>query len=470
MSTRIQKLGLANGIKPTGKNFTLSDLIQESYKLSYEAKRLNNKKLINLTESHLANIKKNPMDKSLSEDLDVLDGLIKLGKDQKLKDIEEVDTSKKRRKKSINGSMKPATQVKESSWIKSKDSMTKALSSFRESAKSKVFYKELGKFNKSISDKAPITMTEAVKLYKASNSCLTHLTVELEKNPSFRNSYKECTKLLSSDNLKLLESIQNGKVPSRSLLENFAVFTNILLECDAPEKLDPTIYEDADIETLDDRDVINEDADMEELDDRDVIDEDADIETLDDRDVINEEEDVCDDDEDSEDIDEDADMEELDDRDVINEDVNDEDSEDVNSMEDDSVSVDLTPEEITILKSILGKISSMQEEESPELVPDEEEVPEINEDDDTTDEDIPDEDPDVVDSTTDDEDLEEDDSDEDPVSTLEDVKDKITDVIDQMSSDDLTEDEEDEEDIDDPVDDMELNLSESAINRIKKCF
>ena len=152
MSTRIQKLGLANGIKPTGKNFTLSDLIQESYKLSYEAKRLNNKKLINLTESHLANIKKNPMDKSLSEDLDFLDGLVKLGKDQKLKDIEEVDTSKKRRKKSINGSMKPATQVKESSWIKSKDSMTKAVSSFRESAKSKVFYKELGKFNKTVRD------------------------------------------------------------------------------------------------------------------------------------------------------------------------------------------------------------------------------------------------------------------------------------------------------------------------------
>lgn len=477
MLTQIKKVGLANGVKSSGKSYTLSEMIQESYRVSYKAKELGDKVLINLTESHLMSVKKDPTNARLSEDLEVLQKLASSGKKVKSARVSESAKAKK---------------SPEVSWSSSKDSLNEGLENFRKSARTKVFYKELEKFSRAVTSGKPITMNEAVSLYKASNSCLTHLTVELEKQPSFINTYSTCTKLLSRDNGKLLEAIQSKKVPDRSLLESYLAFTSILLECDAPEKpvVDEESYtESVNLPEVEDEDVINEEVSgVTEEDNRDVINEDDDISELDDKDVLNEGDE------------EDCEGPECEDEESLHEDAGSED-----------VPVDLTVEEIRVLKSILSKIASMDETEDPVdgevpdegdlLPPDDLDDEEIHEDEDTpVDEDIPLDDEGVEDdeiSFVDDEEdeleedevlpekdpvdddvpyedeeipdedeyVEEEESLDDEPSTEEDLRDRLVKVkgdIDEML-DNLPEKPEDDEDID-------VSINEAIKNRIKKCF
>lgn len=318
MTTRrdLRKLGKVNKVRITGKTFTLADMVQESYKVAYAAKKTSNQTLISLAESHLVDVKKDPSNlKQLSENLETLQGLVKLGKDQNFKDIEEVEAPKKRRCKN---KMSPAVEMKES-WQASRNRIGKSLSSFRENSRSKVFFTELGKFNRKLSEGQKITMTEAINLYKASNSCLTHLAVELDRNPGFIKTYKECTSLLSRDNNALLKSIQECKVPDIKVLESFAVFTNILLESDAPEDLDDEIYADVPVE------------------DEDIVEEDE----------------LC----------VDGDCEDLEEDDDYIDDV----APSVEDLEEDDggITVELTDEEVALLRSILTKVTPLSEEDDP---------------------------------------------------------------------------------------------------------
>lgn len=441
MPTRIQKIGQINGIKPNGKTLNLSELIQESYKLSYEAKKLKNDKLTKLTESHIKHVTDNPTKtKVLSEDLEVLQKLVNLSKKKSIKLSENIS-----KEKSLEGPVtRNATKIKESSWKNSKKTLSKSLKEFREISKSKVFYKELSKFNSNISKGTPITINEAIDLYKATNSCLTHLTVELGKKPEFIKAYRECTKLLSKDNMKLLESIQDNKVPTKELLENFVTFTNILLESNAPEDLDPEIYEKC-----------NEDDDMLALDNKDVIDTEEDSETS-----VDENEDVT---------------------------------------------VDLTSEELNILKSILNKITPMKEDIDPETVPDEEIVPEVDDDEtedidyeeDPTDDYVEDEeleeedteitdefskeDPEEEEFVTNSEDLDEEDGEEDcetckdTLTRLKELQEEVSNLIDAMSSEETPDEdeeetyEEDDEDLEENCVDCEDNEEEIQENEEENC-
>lgn len=185
---------------------------------------------------------------------------------------------------------------------------------------------------------------------------MTHLTVELEKNPNFRKTYTKCTTKLATDNAKLLEAIQKGVSPDKSLLKSYLSFNKLLHEgAIVADNEDP------------DEDIVGykepEEEPVEECGDHCV----------------------------------DCPPEET--PDVINEETN-----------EDDPSVDLTPEEIKVLKSILNKISNLEvpedevddtptlEEPTNPVIPDE-----VNEDEDLTpadedddipvDEDIPDEEP-----------------------------------------------------------------------------
>lgn len=485
MHTQIKNVGLANGVKSTGKTYSLSDMIQESFRVSYKAKELKDPAMIRLTEAHLMRVKKNPTDPHLNGDLEVLCKLANSGKPIKLSEV------KKPAKEAVN---------KATNW--SSKSLNEGLSNFKSTAKSKVFFKELEKLHKPMTT-GKLSMDEAVTLYKAVNSCMTHLTVELEKNPGFRKVYTECTTKLGADNAKLLESIQKGVSPDKTLLKSYLNFSKALHECDAPSLKDEDTSEE-----------LTETVDLPTEEPADVIKEEVDLPTEEPVDVINEDDDITNVD-----------------NDPIDESVGDEDS-----------SVDLTPDEIKVLKSILDKIARLdapaEEDDAPEL-PDPEE-PIVNEEDEVTldkededipvDEDIPDDEPiedepidsDIPDDVTDEEtnedveipvedddttdDLEEDEgleepvdpeidecseSEGDPASRLVKLNKELNEVIDQLTGD--TDGPEDKgEDLDecgdpessgeetldecgdpessDEEDELDVSITEAIKRRIKKCF
>lgn len=393
MHTQIKNVGLANGVKATGKKYSLSDMIQESFRVSYKAKAKGDKTLTKLVESHLARVKKDPTDPHLNGDLEVLAKLA-----TRKAPLNEAKTSKAK---------------KANSW--ESKSLREGLSNFRKSAKTKVFFKEFEKLRKPMTA-GQLTLQESITLYKAVNSCMTHLTVELEKNPNFRKTYTECTAKLASDNARLLEAIQKGVSPDKSLLKSYLGFNKLLHEGNI-------VAEDPEAED----DVIGYKEPEDEL--------------------VNECGDNC----------------------VGDECPPEEDPGMITEGEDGDPAVDLSPEEIKVLKSILDKISKldvpMEDDETPALeepdepvIPDDEpaedevnedeELAPADEDDDTpVDEDIPEDDPveeeepevteDPVedDEVTedldiplddDDEDLEEDDEVEEPVEAEDAVEDDVT--------------------------------------------
>lgn len=392
MHTQIKKAGLANGVKATGRKYTLSDMIQESFRVSYKAKAKGDETLISLTEAHLARVKKNPTDPHLNGDLEVL-------------------TKLANRKAPLNEVKAEVTKKTSGNPWNSK-ALREGLSNFRSSAKSKIFLKEFEKLRKPMTT-GKLTLQESINLYKAVNSCMTHLTVELEKNPNFRKTYTECTAKLATDNAKLLEAIQKGVSPDKALLKNYLSFNKLLHEGAIVDNDDES-----------DEDIIGYKEPEEE--------------------PVDECGDPC--------VGEDCPPEEA--PDAINEDASEEDP-----------SVDLTPEEIKVLKSILGKISNLEvpedddalalEEPVNPVIPDEGD--EVNEDEDLT----------PANEVNEDEDITED----EPVEDDEDEVSEDLDIPLDGEDGDLKEEDEVEEPVDaeDTVEEDEVEDSEDDLpKRLEK--
>lgn len=109
----------------------------------------------------------------------------------------------------------------------------KGLKNFCESSKSKAFYKTFKRMSESLKDsKKEFSLTESISLYKAANSAMTQLAIELEHNPGFLKTFTECTSLLSRDTRNLLTCIKTKRSPSRNILESLSSFSNVLLEED----------------------------------------------------------------------------------------------------------------------------------------------------------------------------------------------------------------------------------------------
>lgn len=124
----------------------------------------------------------------------------------------------------------PKSQRESRSWTSERSSMTKALKNFRESSTKKAFFKSFSKLHERMKEDRPLSLDESLLLYKASNSTMTHLAVELEHNPEFIYTFRECTALLARDNESLLECIRRQEAPSQSLIESYKNFSSILLE------------------------------------------------------------------------------------------------------------------------------------------------------------------------------------------------------------------------------------------------
>lgn len=198
---------------------------------------------------------------------------------------------------------KQVKAVKESrTWAAEKSSMKAALKHFSESSKNKAFYRTFSKMSGRLNSKNPLTLAESILLYKAANSAMTQLTVELEHNPGFIYTFKECTDILSKDTTSLLECIRGHKTPSHSLVESLRHFSQILLESEE-ENFDDE-YEETPVEEqeeiVDTEEEITETEETEEIEspveeqeeisDEEVVEESEDEEVLDPEEVEESEE------------------------------------------------------------------------------------------------------------------------------------------------------------------------------------
>lgn len=138
----------------------------------------------------------------------------------------------------------------------------KGLKNFCESSRSKAFYKTFKRMSESLKDsKKEFTLTESISLYKAANSAMTQLAIELEHNPGFLKTFTECTSLLSRDTRNLLTCIKTKRAPHRSVLESLSSFSNVLLEEDEP---DWTEEQDEPVETSTEETPVEEEVTPEE--------------------------------------------------------------------------------------------------------------------------------------------------------------------------------------------------------------
>ena len=100
---------------------------------------------------------------------------------------------------------------------------------FIQKSKDKAFYKTFKKMHESLKEGRALTRQESIGLYKAANSALTQMSIELEHNPEFLETFKESTSILSSDVNKLRESLARGKAPSKKTMKSLSNFSEALL-------------------------------------------------------------------------------------------------------------------------------------------------------------------------------------------------------------------------------------------------
>lgn len=137
----------------------------------------------------------------------------------------------------------------------SKSYDTLNLSEFNKKSASKAFVKTFKKLDSKLHEGVALTRQESISLYKAANSAMTHLSVELEHNPDFLDTFKESVTLLSVDVNKLLNSLKENKAPSKATMKSLAKFSEALLRED-DEELPP--IEDEENEFIEDEDDITE--------------------------------------------------------------------------------------------------------------------------------------------------------------------------------------------------------------------
>lgn len=121
------------------------------------------------------------------------------------------------------------------------------LSDFSKNSSSKAFVKTFKKLHSKLKEGTALTRQESISLYKAANSAMTHLSVELEHNPEFLGTFRESVSLLSVDVEKLLGSLKEGKAPSKSTMKSLSKFSEALLREDEEEELPPIEDEEEEV-------------------------------------------------------------------------------------------------------------------------------------------------------------------------------------------------------------------------------
>ena len=228
----------------------ISDIISESYELLYQCE---NQKIRKLIEAHIENIRETPKEltalsnnlytlKKLVEnegitdprvgveggtDLDI-DAEMKQVTDIEAKEPEEHETETREEKTKTALATSITNPVKESKKLHVSKSQLKK---FSENSKGKVFLKNLKK--SMLNENSTVfNLDESVSLYKASNSMMTQLAIELEHNHAFMETFSVLSKVLGTTLTSLCESIRSSKPIPSKVRESLSRFSKALTEDD----------------------------------------------------------------------------------------------------------------------------------------------------------------------------------------------------------------------------------------------
>ena len=276
----LKKLRESRGIREVHTRKPISDIISESYSLLYDCE---DPRLCKIIEAHINDIKSSPKElsklasnlatlktlvvecnkKPLTESEGLTDPRIEikddtdLDIDTEMKEItdltdEEPEEAEVESREDKTETAEEFTDVVQESNKASADQFKK----FSENSRGKIFVKNLAKSTKLHESLKRYNLKESIGLYKAANSMMTQMAIELEHNESFKETFSVCSRVLGNAVSTLVESIRQEKPVKSKVLETLSKFSNAL-SLTEDEDIDDFIewvddeYEDSETDDLD---------------------------------------------------------------------------------------------------------------------------------------------------------------------------------------------------------------------------
>lgn len=245
----LNRIRESRGIQNVSNRKPLSDLISESYELLYNCE---SPKLRTLLEAHIKDIRENPNERTyLNNNLNTLRKLIEsegisdprvevsgdtdLDIDTEMKEITDIevkdpeeDETQSRDEKTENAVDTSTTDVVRESRHASKEQFRV----FCENANGKIFQKNLRKVTSMNESTNKFDLKESLSLYKAANSLMTQMAIELEHNQQFNETFAVCSSVLGKTLTALRESIISQESIPASVVESLSKFSKALREDD----------------------------------------------------------------------------------------------------------------------------------------------------------------------------------------------------------------------------------------------
>ena len=228
----------------------ISDIISESYELLYQCE---NPKIRTLIEAHIENIRETPKElTALANNLYTLQKLVEndgitdprvevkgdtdLDIDTEMKQVTDIEAKEPEDHETETREKKTETAVKTSTTNPMGESKKlhvdkSQFKKFSENSKGKVFLKNLKKSTLNESSTV-FNLDESVSLYKASNSMMTQLAIELEHNHAFMETFSVLSKVLGTTLTSLCESIRSSEPIPTKVRESLSRFSKALTEDD----------------------------------------------------------------------------------------------------------------------------------------------------------------------------------------------------------------------------------------------
>lgn len=228
----------------------ISDIISESYELLYQCE---NPKIRTLIEAHIENIRETPKElTALSNNLYTLQKLVEndgitdprvevkgdtdLDIDTEMKQVTDIEAKEPEEHETETREKKTETAVETSTTNPMGESKKlhadkSQFKKFSENSKGKVFLKNLKKSTLNESSTV-FNLDESVSLYKASNSMMTQLAIELEHNHSFMETFSVLSQVLGTTLTSLCESIRSSEPIPTKVRESLSRFSKALTEDD----------------------------------------------------------------------------------------------------------------------------------------------------------------------------------------------------------------------------------------------
>lgn len=228
----------------------ISDIISESYELLYQCE---NQKIRTLIEAHIENIRETPKElTALANNLYTLQKLVEnegitdprvevkgdtdLDIDTEMKQVTDIEAKEPEEHETETREKKTETAVETSTTNPMGESKKlhadkSQFKKFSENSKGKVFLKNLKKSTLNESSTV-FNLDESVSLYKASNSMMTQLAIELEHNHAFMETFSVLSKVLGTTLTSLCESIRSSEPIPTKVRESLSRFSKALTEDD----------------------------------------------------------------------------------------------------------------------------------------------------------------------------------------------------------------------------------------------